>query len=117
MSAFGTKRRAAAPNRFGRYRKYSGHAPLPRLDRIRRHHWASEVALFCFSDVDSAPRRVGFTWNWKTKKRGSGIGSYDWMLRFAKDPRTEAGLKEFIADAEERLDALERSRRERAKQP
>jgi hypothetical protein len=39
------------------------------------------------------------------------------MLRFAKDPRTEAGLKEFIADAEERLDALERSRRERAKQP
>ena len=38
------------------------------------------------------------------------------MLRFAKDPRTEAGLKEFIADAEERLDALERSRRERAKQ-
>ena len=39
------------------------------------------------------------------------------MLRFAKDPRTEAGLKEFIADAEERLDELERSRRERAKQP
>ena len=39
------------------------------------------------------------------------------MLRFAKDPRTEAGLKEFIADAEERLDALERDRRERAKQP
>jgi hypothetical protein len=39
------------------------------------------------------------------------------MLRFAKDPRTEAGLKEFIADAEERLDALERGRRERAKQP
>jgi hypothetical protein len=36
-------------------------------------------------------------------------------LRFAKDPRTEAGLKEFIADAEERLDALEKSRRERAK--
>ena len=31
------------------------------------------------------------------------------MLRFAKDPRTEAGLKEFIADAEERLDALELS--------
>ena len=33
------------------------------------------------------------------------------MLRFAKDPRTEAG--EFIADAEERLDALEKMRRER----
>jgi hypothetical protein len=35
------------------------------------------------------------------------------MLRFAKDPRTEVGLKEFIADAEERLDALEKMRRER----
>ena len=35
------------------------------------------------------------------------------MLRFAKDPRTEAGLKEFIADAEERPDALEKMRRER----
>jgi hypothetical protein len=35
------------------------------------------------------------------------------MLRFAKDPRTEAGLKEFIADAEGRLDALEKMRRER----
>jgi hypothetical protein len=37
------------------------------------------------------------------------------MLRFAKDPRTEAGLKEFIADAEERLDALERRHRYQAK--
>jgi len=35
------------------------------------------------------------------------------MLRFAKDQRTEAGLKEFIADAEERLDAVEKMRRER----
>ena len=34
------------------------------------------------------------------------------MLRFAKDPRTEAGLKEFIADAEERLEVLEKMRRE-----
>jgi len=37
------------------------------------------------------------------------------MLRFAKDPRTEAGLKEFITDAEEPLDALEKRRREQAK--
>jgi hypothetical protein len=37
------------------------------------------------------------------------------MLRFAKDPRTEAGLKEFIADAEERRDALEKMRRRAAR--
>ena len=37
------------------------------------------------------------------------------MLRFAKDPRTEAGLKEFIADAEERLDALESRHRHQAR--
>ena len=30
------------------------------------------------------------------------------ILRYAKDPRTEAGLKEFIADAEYRLEALQR---------
>jgi hypothetical protein len=31
------------------------------------------------------------------------------ILRFAKDPRTEAGLRELIADAEARLAALETS--------
>jgi len=30
------------------------------------------------------------------------------ILRFAKEPRAEAGLRELIADAEARLDALER---------
>ena len=30
------------------------------------------------------------------------------ILRFAKDPRVEAGLKEFIADAEARLELLQR---------
>ena len=30
------------------------------------------------------------------------------ILRYAKDPRIEAGLKEFIADAEYRLEALQR---------
>jgi hypothetical protein len=29
------------------------------------------------------------------------------ILRFAKDPRTEAGLRELISDAEARLAALE----------
>jgi hypothetical protein len=29
------------------------------------------------------------------------------ILRFAKDPRTESGLRELIADAEARLTALE----------
>jgi hypothetical protein len=29
------------------------------------------------------------------------------ILRFAKDPRTESGLKELIADAEDRLASLE----------
>lgn len=32
------------------------------------------------------------------------------ILRFAKDPRTEAGLREFISDAEARLAALEAKR-------
>jgi hypothetical protein len=32
------------------------------------------------------------------------------ILRFAKDPRTEAGLRELIADAEARLAALEAKR-------
>ena len=32
------------------------------------------------------------------------------ILRYAKDPQVEIGLKEFIADAEARLDMLERSR-------
>ena len=30
------------------------------------------------------------------------------ILRYVQDPRTEAGLKEFIADAEHRLEALQR---------
>jgi hypothetical protein len=29
------------------------------------------------------------------------------ILRFAKDPRTETGLREIIADAEARLDVLQ----------
>lgn len=29
------------------------------------------------------------------------------MLRYAKEPRVEAGLRELITDAEDRLDALE----------
>jgi hypothetical protein len=33
------------------------------------------------------------------------------ILRFAKDPRTEAGLRELIADAEARLATLEAKRR------
>jgi hypothetical protein len=32
------------------------------------------------------------------------------ILRFAKDPRTETGLRELIADAEARLDVLEARR-------
>jgi hypothetical protein len=32
------------------------------------------------------------------------------ILRFARDPRTEAGLRELIADAEARLAALEAKR-------
>jgi hypothetical protein len=32
------------------------------------------------------------------------------VLRFAKDPRAEAGLRELIADAEARLAALEAKR-------
>ena len=32
------------------------------------------------------------------------------ILRFAKDPRTEAGLRELITDAEARLAALEAKR-------
>jgi hypothetical protein len=32
------------------------------------------------------------------------------ILRFAKEPRTESGLRELIADAEARLDALETRR-------
>jgi hypothetical protein len=32
------------------------------------------------------------------------------ILRFAKDPRTETGIRELIADAEARLDALEARR-------
>jgi hypothetical protein len=32
------------------------------------------------------------------------------ILRFAKDPRTEAGLRELIADAEARLTVLEARR-------
>jgi hypothetical protein len=32
------------------------------------------------------------------------------ILRFAKDPRTEAGLRELISDAEARLAALEANR-------
>jgi hypothetical protein len=32
------------------------------------------------------------------------------ILRFAKDPRTESGLRELIADAEARLAALEAKR-------
>ena len=31
-------------------------------------------------------------------------------LRFTQDPRTDAGLKEFIADAEERLENLQKKR-------
>lgn len=30
------------------------------------------------------------------------------VLRYAKDPRTEAGLKEFIGDAEHRLEMLQK---------
>ena len=30
------------------------------------------------------------------------------ILRYVRDPRTESGLKEFIADAEHRLEALQR---------
>jgi len=32
------------------------------------------------------------------------------ILRYAKEPRVESGLRELIADAEERLDLLERKR-------
>lgn len=35
------------------------------------------------------------------------------MLRYANEPRVEAGLRELIADAEDRLDALETHRRTR----
>ena len=32
------------------------------------------------------------------------------ILRYAKEPRVETGLRELIADAEERLDLLERQK-------
>jgi hypothetical protein len=32
------------------------------------------------------------------------------ILRYAKEPRVESGLRELIADAEERLDLLERQK-------
>jgi hypothetical protein len=32
------------------------------------------------------------------------------LLRYVKDPQVEAGLKEFITDAETRLDGLEKRR-------
>ena len=55
-------------------------------------------------------RRREFQWNGKMKKRGSRIIRLRTILRYAKDPQVEIGLREFIADAEARLDMLERSR-------
>jgi hypothetical protein len=38
--------------------------------------------------------------------KDAGIVRMQTILRFAKDPRTKAGLRELIADAEARLTAL-----------
>ena len=37
------------------------------------------------------------------------------VLRYAKDPRAIAGLKEFIAEAEDRLETLESKRKQKMK--
>ena len=37
------------------------------------------------------------------------------ILRYAKEPRVESGLRELIADAEERLDLLERQKMPQSK--
>jgi len=37
------------------------------------------------------------------------------ILRYAKEPRVESGLSELIAEAEERLDLLERQKAPRSK--
>jgi hypothetical protein len=49
---------------------------------------------------------MGPRWSGKTKKLGYAVASFG-CARFAKDPRIEVGLREFIAEAEDRLEMLE----------
>ena len=57
-----------------------------------------------------APARVSVEWEDEEAWLRARIIRLRTILRYAKDPQVEIGLKEFIADAEARLDMLERSR-------
>jgi hypothetical protein len=92
----GLKRpRAAAAGLAGRRQVPSSHSGTPSSE------WPSVAS------AGRAPtKRQGAAWSGKTKK--SGCVRLRTILRFAKDSLVATGLKEFIAEAEDRLEMLER---------